>query len=130
VYVFVYATHICIYIYIYIYISSYGPLSLYRYACLYVLLCSIVLFVYSPGILCPHSPDGRVLSCVANEACLAYVLDDCDASDIICWLKYDIQETDPHDCRCFGVVRPPQPPPTIADQTWAYLNYILDHQVK
>eukprot|EP00048_Salpingoeca_helianthica_P000580 m.42587 g.42587 ORF g.42587 m.42587 type:complete len:742 (+) comp10676_c0_seq1:42-2267(+) len=67
--------------------------------------------------------------CNATDACLAFVVDDCDARHVQCWLKSESLPLVNQSCRCLGIMppRPPRPVNLMA-QVHEYLNYILAHQ--
>ena len=68
--------------------------------------------------------------CNATDACIAFVVNDCDGKHVLCWLKSEMNTQTPVACRCLGILppRPPRPIDLMA-QTHKYIDYILSHQV-
>ena len=62
-------------------------------------------------------------SCVANNACVAYVFANCSNE---CWLKSSVGATSSASCRCFGTV--PAKPVDIMAQAEKYVKTILAAQ--
>ena len=76
--------------------------------------------------------------CVNEPTCVGFVVNDCDSTDIYCWLKSYVGATDAEDCRCWGTIDREYEyvlqclffnlKRNLWNQTQYYLNYILEHQ--
>merc|ERR1712137_608270 len=59
--------------------------------------------------------------CNTTEACVGWVVNDCDPNNIHCWLKSSNGATRTLNCRCYGQIIKPIPPVKPLEQVEKYI---------